>query len=357
MRVWDRDRMAPARPSPRPEVRFDAGTGYELLASIGAVAEDRWRSVLTGGERLGELARAERGPAWTRKVGSLGRFGWINLLSLLLQSPAPHTAERCLALLADSEPETFHLAALGMHRRQLRAMVSERQAIAAVRGDRAGRLALRQAAASDQTVLTINRWLLTTASSTVHGTAMALLEQWHETVRPGWQRDRLTSSLDREVRARRGEAKGTSAVEVIRTVTGGLVYAPGSSARRTVLAPAPSVHPAVIVVDDRACDLVVYPPGMSETASRDQLLLMSRALGDDTRLRLLAALREGQHTATALAGRLGTPRTTLIHHLALLRSAGLIRTEVLGNATYYTLRPDSPDALAAALRGFFDSTS
>ena len=167
-------------------------------------------------------------------------------------------------------------------------------------------------------------------------------------------RARLPSALDREVAAQRKRLGATGAVDVIRAVSGGLVYAPETGSRPTVLAPAPSVDPAVIVVDGVDCDLIVYSPRASAApTSRDRLLLMSRALGDDTRLQLLAVLREGLQTATGLAGRLDMPRTTLIHHLALLRSAGLIRTEVVGNATYYTLLPDAPDAMSSALHDFF----
>lgn len=345
--------MPPARARP-PAARFAAGTGFELLASLAAVAEPRWRSVLTDGGQLLELARRDRGPVWVRQVSSAGRFGWINLMSLVLESPGPHSAERVLAALAGTDPEAFHLAALGMRRRQLRALVSDDEAAAAVRGDRAARQAIRRAAASDQTVLSISRWLLSGNSEQVQRTMLDLLTEWHDTVAPGWTSSRLPAALDREVAGQRKRVGTSRAVDVIRAVTGGLVYAPETRPRTTVLAPAPSVDPAVIVVDGVECDLIVYSPGTSDApTSRDRLLLMSRALGDDIRLQLLALLRDGQQTATGLAGLLDMPRTTLIHHLALLRSAGLIRTEVLGNATYYTLLPDAPDAMSSALHDFF----
>jgi DNA-binding transcriptional ArsR family regulator len=345
--------MPPARARP-PVVRFAAGTTFELLASLAAVAEPRWRSVLTDGELLVGLARRERGPAWVRHVASAGRFGWINLMSLVLDGPRRRTAERGLAELAATDSESFHLAALGMRRRQLRALVSDDQAVAAIRGDRSARQAIRHAAGSDQTVVSVSRWLLASPSEHVQRTMLDLLVQWHETVAPGWAASRLPSELDREVAQQRKRLGVSGPVDVIRAVSGGLVYAPETGSRTTVLAPARSVDPAVIVVDDVDCDLIVYSPRASAApGSRDRLLLMSRALGDDIRLQLLAQLRDGQQTATGLAALLDMPRTTLIHHLALLRSAGLIRTEVLGNATYYTLVADASDAMSSALHDFF----
>jgi hypothetical protein len=345
--------MPPARARP-PSAQFAAGTAFELLASLAAVAEPRWRSVLTDGEQIVGLARRARGPAWVRQVAAAGRFGWINLMSLVLEGPRPHTGERALTRLAATDPELFHLAAIGMRRRQLRALVNDDQAIAAIRGDRAARQAIRRAAGSDQTVVSVSRWLLGGTSEQVQGTMLDLLTQWHDTLAPEWAAAQLPAALDREVATQRKRLGAAGAVDVIRAVSGGLVYAPETGSRTTVLAPAPSVDPAVIVVDGVDGDLIVYSPrAAAAPTSRDRLLLMSRALGDDIRLQLLALLREGQQTATGLAGRLDMPRTTLIHHLALLRSAGLIRTEVLGNATYYTLLADAPDAMSSALHDFF----
>ena len=68
---------------------------------------------------------------------------------------------------------------------------------------------------------------------------------------------------------------------------------------------------------------------------------------DETRLRIIDALRTGDRTATELAGALRAPRTTLLHHLAQLRVAGLIETSVgTGNTTVYGLRPAGFEQLA-----------
>jgi DNA-binding transcriptional ArsR family regulator len=139
-----------------------------------------------------------------------------------------------------------------------------------------------------------------------------------------------------------------AAVDAIRTVAGGLTYDPPAAPRDVLLLPAPSVRPIVVVVDDVRATVVAYPPAAAADP-RDRLLAMTRALGDETRLRILELLRDGDLTATDLAAAVGAPRTSLLHHLAMLRAAGLLTTSVgRNNATYYALRRDAAGDLHRA---------
>jgi DNA-binding transcriptional ArsR family regulator len=73
-------------------------------------------------------------------------------------------------------------------------------------------------------------------------------------------------------------------------------------------------------------------------------------------VKILTVLRQGEMTAVDLARALGVPRTTLLHHLALLRSAGLIHVAVTpGDATMYRLRPDGLSELAKAAAVFIST--
>lgn len=85
-----------------------------------------------------------------------------------------------------------------------------------------------------------------------------------------------------------------------------------------------------------------------------------RALGDDTRLGLLASLREqGEQRAGDLAAhypRLSRP--AISQHLAVLREAGLVKAEQRGTERWYRLEPAPLQALdrdwLATYRTFWD---
>ena len=60
---------------------------------------------------------------------------------------------------------------------------------------------------------------------------------------------------------------------------------------------------------------------------------LSKALGDEKRLRILRALAEGEKTLMELAEMFGVAKTTMHHHMIVLRSAGLVAVGVGRSAT------------------------
>ena len=141
--------------------------------------------------------------------------------------------------------------------------------------------------------------------------------------------------------------------EVLERVAPGVRY--DAVAGDLVLAATTAVHPVVVVVDQPGMTVVAHPPladGEPDDAAA-RLRLLARAAGDQTRMRVLQELRGGERTLPELCAALASPRTTLLHHLALLRGAGLIDvlvTEPLPNT--YRLRESGFDDLAQAARAF-----
>jgi DNA-binding transcriptional ArsR family regulator len=77
-----------------------------------------------------------------------------------------------------------------------------------------------------------------------------------------------------------------------------------------------------------------------------------RALGDESRLRILRLLAERDRYLTELATELDLSKPTVSHHLAQLRSAGLVTMTEQGNLTYYTLRRDRVEEAGPELSAF-----
>ena len=83
-----------------------------------------------------------------------------------------------------------------------------------------------------------------------------------------------------------------------------------------------------------------------------RLVRLSKALGDEKRLRILRALGEGEKTLMELAELFAVPKTTMHHHMIVLRSAGLVSVGV-GDKRYRLRRevvPDLGDLLSGYLR-------
>ena len=141
--------------------------------------------------------------------------------------------------------------------------------------------------------------------------------------------------------------------EVLERVAPGVRY--DAVAGDLVLVATAAVHPVIVVVDEPGTTVVAHPPEADgePTDAGSRLRLLARAAGDQTRMRILQELRGGSRTLPELCAALASPRTTLLHHLALLRGAGLIDVLVVEpQPNSYRLRESGFDDLAQAARAF-----
>lgn len=77
-----------------------------------------------------------------------------------------------------------------------------------------------------------------------------------------------------------------------------------------------------------------------------------RALSDPTRRRILELLRDGDKTAGELAEHFDISKPSLSHHLATLRSAGLVSDERHGQNIVYSLNTTVMQDLIGWFLGF-----
>lgn len=84
------------------------------------------------------------------------------------------------------------------------------------------------------------------------------------------------------------------------------------------------------------------------------LVLAAKALADSTRVRILAALRQGELCVCELSDALQVTQSTLSTHLQVIRDASLVRTRREGKWIYYALRSDKKQ-FVKQLFGFFES--
>lgn len=75
----------------------------------------------------------------------------------------------------------------------------------------------------------------------------------------------------------------------------------------------------------------------------------AQMLADPLRARVVALLAGETMCTCHLVAETGARQTTVSHHLRLLREAGWVETDPCGRFTYYRLRPEPLDALAATL--------
>ncbi|MFP2898660.1 ArsR/SmtB family transcription factor [Corallococcus sp. 4LFB] len=88
---------------------------------------------------------------------------------------------------------------------------------------------------------------------------------------------------------------------------------------------------------------------MSSAASLDvsPLTRVLKALGDETRLRIVALLSHSELCVCHLERALSIPQSNTSRHLSVLKAAGLVEARREGSWVYYRLAPQT-DALCAS---------
>jgi DNA-binding transcriptional ArsR family regulator len=69
----------------------------------------------------------------------------------------------------------------------------------------------------------------------------------------------------------------------------------------------------------------------------EELILVLRALSDETRWRIVELLLKGDLCVGAIAQRIGISNAAVSQHLRVLREAGIVRGEKKGYWTHYTV--------------------
>jgi DNA-binding transcriptional ArsR family regulator len=86
-----------------------------------------------------------------------------------------------------------------------------------------------------------------------------------------------------------------------------------------------------------------------DVEAMDDLATTLRTLADETRLRILTLLTEGDATVNEIAARLDLPQPRVSSHLAILRDAGLVTTEQSGRQRTYHVDAERLRPVFAAL--------
>jgi ArsR family transcriptional regulator, arsenate/arsenite/antimonite-responsive transcriptional repressor len=81
-----------------------------------------------------------------------------------------------------------------------------------------------------------------------------------------------------------------------------------------------------------------------ESHSIDELVAVSKALGDEGRVRVLALLKEGELCLCQIIDILGLAPSTVSKHMSVLRQAGLIEQRKEGRWHFYRLAGTKPPA-------------
>ncbi len=169
---------------------------------------------------------------------------------------------------------------------------------------------------------------------------------------------RVLAMIRRDAEARAGDIATLRPTDLIEHTTGGIRWLAESGVRRVILAPSYFARPYNFVLGGDDWRLFGYPIADDALDADDPLappasvVRLHRALGDETRLRILRLLVGRDHYLTEIAAALELSKPTIKHHLALLRAAGLVTLTEEGGLSYYSLRRGAIEASGTGISDY-----
>ena len=356
--------MAPTRrPDTPPILSIEVSPAYELLQSMAVVFGEQDSETYEIGEPWIAEARARAGEDLIRRIDGvmMGESDtFVHLSSLVYDTPAPRDVPGFLDHLRQTDADEIRLHLVQFYAREMRRVTPPAVIRAAVGGDpEARREFLRTSYPEWEAWTTYLSHVLDREGEELKAELIGCIEQWAERV---WQPESLTIMpiIERDAEAKRALQREMPLDQFIPTATNGVEFAPRPGIDRVIMIPSFVNRPLVTYNEYSETLLIVYPVADENvTAESDapplRLVRLSKALGDEKRLRILRALADGEKTLMELADMFGVAKTSMHHHMIVLRSAGLISVGV--GSKRYRLRHETVPDVGALLSGYLGAAT
>ena len=356
--------MSPIRRPNRPPIlSVEVSAAYEMLQSmvvtLGHEGSDAYE---VGAQWVAEVKERAGENLWKRvEEVSLGDSDtFIHLVGLVHDTPAPRDVPAFIDHLRETDADEIRLHLVQFYARETRRMTPPSVIRAAIGGDAdARREFLRTSYPEWETWTSYLERVLDLDGDAFKADLVATLQEWYERV---WKAESITIMpiIERDAEAKRAQLREMPIDRFITAATNGVEFAPRPGIDRVVMVPSFVNRPLVTYYEFGEALIIIYPVA-DESVSADsdapplRLVRLSKALGDEKRLRILRALADGEKTLMELAEMFGVAKTTMHHHMIVLRSAGLISVGV--GSKRYRLRQESVPDVGALLSGYLGAAT
>jgi DNA-binding transcriptional ArsR family regulator len=332
-------------PPPPFVAALEAGTGYEALLALSMFTGDEPQESYEVGKAWFARARASASRELVSALRKLlGNDGprWFLLLGLVHEAGGSHDVARLLSHLRAMPAADVLTALIGGRLPALRTAEGQMLVKTALAGEAKAIAALAaRGHASDSKIV---KRLLAMGAREVKRLTLEVVTRWDREVFSPMGDN--AAALTEDVTAKTSAARRMSPHQLVDFATGGINYEGEAGIERVVLVPSIVTRPWITISEWESSKIICYRAGLAGATAAGEpakdMVLVYRALGDETRLRLLRELAAGDRRLAELVQALGLSKSTLHGHLAVLRSAGLIRLS-LGAEKKYGLRPGLPD--------------
>ena len=334
-----------------------AGPAFELIAELAAFTSGPARASLDAGKAWIREVRRAAGADLIERVERYTIGIYAELITVALEVAPPRGIDALIAGVEELEPGAFRLRLLGADSPLNRTMVSDGAFERAVDGDAEGRAEVSAAMGVDRAARRAVDRVLRTEPDALKAELLAILHDWAGRVFPRLATDAL-AAIERDRLAKDRLLAEKPGQGVLTAATNGVTFTPSPWVTGIVIVPTVALRPFIVPTELRhtavfVCSVADEALDVDPLAPPRRLVKTAAALGDELRLRMLRVLQGEELSASEIAERIGVERTSLHHHLGILRSAGLLTIRDEGERGWrYALREDAIAGLGLEVESF-----
>lgn len=319
-------------------IEVDGSGSYEIVLTIWTVfTQDNIANLDLGADWAESVATATPADLVT-EIEALGGPHcsiWLSLLGLISSAPHPHDPTSAFEWIGKLNPQRLQRWILGY--------IGEQSAMKG--GDCPTPSMIEEAAEGD--LEAVKKVIGDKFSEDERGHLISLLGSNSEAFRDRVantllrfqaevytrHEEEFSNAIARAAAARRAVANRDDAETVIEQVTNGLDFEIPRGVTRVVLVPSVVLRPLSLIDQHRGVLMVFYAMAdefinNNPDAPPSWLVRTYKALSDEKRLRILRRLSEGETSLDELTELLDISKSTVHHHISVLRGAGLIRVQI-----------------------------
>ncbi len=276
-----------------------------------------------------------------------------NTWKTLLQLCHYHHCEDLLEFLSfieeleDSQLKFFSLPYLGKEMQERRKLASE--------GDMVACRDLMEGTSEHNFFPKYIQFICETDTVQLKNHLKTVMTKWYEEIVQPSELE-ICEMLERDVASKQEMGKKLTSEQLVEWATGGIDYRAEPNVQEVLLVPQQIYRPWNIEADKEGTKIFYYPVADESIASNDRytpdhfLVAKYKALGDEARLRMVKLLSEKECTLQELTGLLDLGKSTIHHHLKILRAAKLVDSK----DGVYTLRKQAVHHMEDDLQRYLD---
>jgi len=320
-----------------PTVEIDVGAAYEFLMTLHVMtllaAHEPGDLDYEVGEEWFNAVRAKASPDLLTAIDQFGLNYcgiWGHLFGLAYDCSPPRDVSSLIAHIEALDPFEIRLHLFGYYQRSFRRTTPLDIILQAAEDDQeAQRQFLKTSFRDDADWQETLRHFFSMDARTTKTMLLDILRGWYDQVFRD-QEQQILPILERDAEAKRALKQTMTVERLVETATNGLEYVPEPAFRKVLLIPSYVLRPWNEPSEYQDIKIFCYPVA-DESVVEDgnvppvRLVRLYKALADERRLRILKMLMTRSYSLQELTDEFGIAKSTMHHHLATLRTAGLVR--------------------------------